>query len=169
MGGHERDRQVRPHVAPGTPRERARRIAYLPQAAEIDRTFPINVYDMVAMGLWRRAGMFGGIDRKARALIDQGEVKAAIQFDPGFSRDLARGRTAVIQVIVAYPGASPATMASAVATVLEQQFSTIAGIDNMTSSSVQGAWMFAWIIMMPHERWNRRSEKGPCSRVTWLW
>jgi len=46
-------------------------IAYLPQAAEIDRTFPINVYDMVAMGLWRRAGSFGGIDRGARALIEQ--------------------------------------------------------------------------------------------------
>jgi zinc/manganese transport system ATP-binding protein len=41
-------------------------IAYLPQIADIDRSFPINVYDMVAMGLWRRAGMFGGIDRKAR-------------------------------------------------------------------------------------------------------
>src|SRR4030095_17245800 len=46
-------------------------IAYLPQAAEIDRTFPINVYDMVAMGLWRRAGSFGGIDRKARASIEE--------------------------------------------------------------------------------------------------
>jgi zinc/manganese transport system ATP-binding protein len=46
-------------------------IAYLPQAAEIDRTFPINVYDMVAMGLWRRTGLFGGIDRKARASIEQ--------------------------------------------------------------------------------------------------
>src|SRR5262244_4335314 len=46
-------------------------IAYLPQAAEIDRTFPINVYDMVAMGLWRRAGSFGGIDRAARASIEQ--------------------------------------------------------------------------------------------------
>jgi zinc/manganese transport system ATP-binding protein len=45
-------------------------IAYLPQAAEIDRTFPINVYDMVAMGLWRRTGLFGGIDRKARAAIE---------------------------------------------------------------------------------------------------
>ena len=42
-------------------------IAYLPQAAEIDRTFPIDVYDMVAMGLWRRTGSFGGIDRDARA------------------------------------------------------------------------------------------------------
>src|SRR5436190_6679834 len=46
-------------------------IAYLPQAAEIDRTFPINVYDMVAMGLWRRTGSFGGIDRKARVSIEE--------------------------------------------------------------------------------------------------
>ncbi|MCZ7641843.1 MAG: ABC transporter ATP-binding protein [Pseudorhodoplanes sp.] len=40
-----------------------RDIAYLPQAAEIDRTFPIHVYDMVAMGLWHRIGVFGGIGR----------------------------------------------------------------------------------------------------------
>jgi zinc/manganese transport system ATP-binding protein len=46
-------------------------VAYLPQAAEIDRTFPINVYDMVSMGLWRRAGTFGGIDRGARSSIEQ--------------------------------------------------------------------------------------------------
>jgi zinc/manganese transport system ATP-binding protein len=46
-------------------------IAYLPQAAEIDRSFPINVYDMVAMGLWRRTGLFGGIDRKARVSIEE--------------------------------------------------------------------------------------------------
>src|SRR5919106_4901503 len=39
-------------------------IAYLPQAAEIDRSFPINVYDMVAMGLWRSKGLLGGIGRK---------------------------------------------------------------------------------------------------------
>jgi zinc/manganese transport system ATP-binding protein len=38
-------------------------IAYLPQVAEIDRSFPINVYDMVSMGLWRRAGLFGGVGR----------------------------------------------------------------------------------------------------------
>src|SRR3981081_3781724 len=35
--------------------------SYLPQAAEIDRSFPIKVYDMVAMGLWRSAGLFGGV------------------------------------------------------------------------------------------------------------
>jgi hydrophobic/amphiphilic exporter-1 (mainly G- bacteria), HAE1 family len=36
------------------------------------------------------------------------------------------------------PGASPETMASAVATPLEKQFSTIAGIDSMTSINAQG-------------------------------
>ncbi len=40
-----------------------------------------------------------------------------------------------ISVSASLPGASPQTMASAVATPLEKQFSTIAGIDNMTSSS----------------------------------
>jgi zinc/manganese transport system ATP-binding protein len=44
----------------------ARDIAYLPQAAEIDKSFPINVFDMVAMGLWHHTGLFGGIDKKAR-------------------------------------------------------------------------------------------------------
>jgi zinc/manganese transport system ATP-binding protein len=45
-------------------------IAYLPQIADIDRTFPIHVYDMVAMGLWRRSGLFDGIGRKARHDIE---------------------------------------------------------------------------------------------------
>ncbi len=44
-----------------------------------------------------------------------------------------------IQVSAKLPGASPETMASSVATPLEKQFSTIAGIDNMTSNSQQGA------------------------------
>ena len=46
-----------------------RDIAYLPQGAEIDRSFPINVYDMVSMGLWRRTGLFGGIGRADRQQI----------------------------------------------------------------------------------------------------
>lgn len=44
----------------------ARDIAYLPQAAEIDRSFPVNVFDMVAAGSWRRTGLFGGVDRAIR-------------------------------------------------------------------------------------------------------
>ncbi len=43
-----------------------------------------------------------------------------------------------ILVSASEPGASPETMASAVATPLEKQFSTIAGIDNMTSVNTQG-------------------------------
>ena len=44
-----------------------------------------------------------------------------------------------ISVNANLPGASPETMAAAVATPLEKQFSTIAGIDNMTSSSQLGS------------------------------
>jgi hydrophobic/amphiphilic exporter-1 (mainly G- bacteria), HAE1 family len=44
-----------------------------------------------------------------------------------------------IQVRASLPGASPETMASAVATPLEKRFSTIAGIDNMTSTSSLGS------------------------------
>ena len=43
-----------------------------------------------------------------------------------------------IQVQASLPGASPDTMASSVATPLERQFSTIAGIDSMNSSSSLG-------------------------------
>jgi HAE1 family hydrophobic/amphiphilic exporter-1 len=43
-----------------------------------------------------------------------------------------------IQVQAQLPGASPETMASAVATPLEKQFTTIAGIESMTSTSALG-------------------------------
>src|SRR5882724_4624470 len=44
-----------------------------------------------------------------------------------------------ISVSASLPGATPETMASAVATPLEQQLSTIAGIDSMTSTSTLGS------------------------------
>jgi HAE1 family hydrophobic/amphiphilic exporter-1 len=43
-----------------------------------------------------------------------------------------------IQVSASLPGASPETMASSVATPLERQFTTIAGLDSMTSMSALG-------------------------------
>ena len=42
---------------------RRRAIAYLPQLAAIDRSFPICVFDLAATGLWRRTGLFGGLSR----------------------------------------------------------------------------------------------------------
>jgi zinc/manganese transport system ATP-binding protein len=44
-----------------------REIAYLPQVAEIDRSFPINVRDFIAMGAMRRVGLFGRLDANERA------------------------------------------------------------------------------------------------------
>jgi len=43
-------------------------IAYLPQQAEIDRTFPISVFDTVQLGHWHKVGPFGAIDG---ALVEQ--------------------------------------------------------------------------------------------------
>jgi len=43
-----------------------------------------------------------------------------------------------LQVSAALPGASPETMAASVATPLEKEFGTIAGLDSMSSSSSQG-------------------------------
>lgn len=49
-------------------------IAYLPQAAEIDRSFPLNVAETVLLGAWRRIGAFRGMDKasadKARAAME---------------------------------------------------------------------------------------------------
>jgi zinc/manganese transport system ATP-binding protein len=57
----------------------AREVAYLPQIAEIDRSFPISVYDLVAMGLWRRAGLGGRIGKDERESI--GRALATVGLD----------------------------------------------------------------------------------------
>ena len=46
-----------------------REIAYLPQTADIDRSFPISLFDFVGTGLWRATGFFGGMGRPARDKI----------------------------------------------------------------------------------------------------
>ena len=46
-----------------------RDIAYLPQTVDIDRSFPISVYDFVGTGLWRATGFFGGMGKVAREKI----------------------------------------------------------------------------------------------------
>jgi len=49
----------------------SRDIAYLPQTVDIDRTFPISVFDFVGTGLWRSTGFFGGMGKSARDKIAQ--------------------------------------------------------------------------------------------------
>jgi zinc/manganese transport system ATP-binding protein len=48
-----------------------RDIAFLPQSADIDRSFPLSVFDFVATGLWRDAGAFGGIRGRRRERVQQ--------------------------------------------------------------------------------------------------
>jgi zinc/manganese transport system ATP-binding protein len=48
-----------------------RDIAYLPQSVDIDKSFPISVFDFVGTGLWRVTGCFGGMGKAAREKILQ--------------------------------------------------------------------------------------------------
>jgi zinc/manganese transport system ATP-binding protein len=57
-------------------------IAYLPQQIDIDRSFPISVFDCVAMGLWREIGAWRAVDGKrsdevVRALATVGLIDLA--------------------------------------------------------------------------------------------
>jgi zinc/manganese transport system ATP-binding protein len=70
-----------------------RDIAYLPQIAEIDRSFPISVYDMVAMGLWRETGLFGGIGGKQHDRIHRAIAAVGLTgFEPRAIGTLSGGQ-----------------------------------------------------------------------------
>ena len=58
-------------------------IAYLPQQAEIDRSFPISVMDTVLLGHWRTIGLFGAVTRAQRRQAE--EALLAVGLD-GFGR-----------------------------------------------------------------------------------
>ncbi len=62
-------------------------IAYLPQAAEIDRRFPISVLDFVSMGQWRSIGLFGGLTGSHCARV--AEAIAAVGMSGFESRAIA--------------------------------------------------------------------------------
>ena len=59
------------------------RIAYLPQVAEIDRSFPISVRDCVLLGCWGSAGAWGGITQAMQGKIDAALHAVGLQ---GFER-----------------------------------------------------------------------------------
>ena len=52
---------------------KAHDIAYLPQASDIDRSFPATVEDLVILGLWRRRGLFASLTRD-----DSGKLAKAL-------------------------------------------------------------------------------------------
>ena len=63
-----------------------------------------------------------------------------------------------IQVTAQLPGASPETMASSVASILERQFSTIAGVTTMTSTSSLGNTSIVAAVR-PQPRHRRRGAR----------
>jgi zinc/manganese transport system ATP-binding protein len=58
-------------------------VAWLPQQAEIDRSFPIRVFDLVALGHWGRFGCFRGIAARQRDAV--GDALEAVGLG-GFQR-----------------------------------------------------------------------------------
>jgi zinc/manganese transport system ATP-binding protein len=45
-------------------------IAYLPQQTDIDRSFPISVFDVIAVGLWRQIGSWRAVDKTIAPQVD---------------------------------------------------------------------------------------------------
>ncbi|HEV2516104.1 MAG TPA: metal ABC transporter ATP-binding protein [Devosia sp.] len=60
-----------------------RDLGYLPQAAEVDRSFPLSVSDTVLMGAWRAIGAFGAASRAVAAAAR--DALAAVGLE-GFER-----------------------------------------------------------------------------------
>lgn len=54
-------------------------IAYLPQLAEVDRSQPMNVFELTALGLWYEIGSFGGVSRTQRSRILRALEKTGMQ------------------------------------------------------------------------------------------
>jgi len=54
-------------------------IAYLAQQTEVDRTFPLTVYDVVALGLSQAKGFFQEIDQKTDATIQKALEKVGLK------------------------------------------------------------------------------------------
>jgi zinc/manganese transport system ATP-binding protein len=57
-------------------RDASLRMAYLPQASALDRSFPVRVHEAVAMGLWARIGSFGALRAADHAAV--GRALAAV-------------------------------------------------------------------------------------------
>ena len=85
------------------------------ETRELIRRFESSGYFRVV----RTAASADGV----RDMLDRGQVKVALQFDPGFARDLQRGRTAVVQVLVDGTDSNTATVAASYAGRIVTQYS----------------------------------------------
>lgn len=71
----------------------SREMAYLSQASEIDRRFPITVADFVAVGLWRRVGGLRAVNRPLKQSIRDAVIAVGLQdFEQAWINDLSGGQ-----------------------------------------------------------------------------
>lgn len=60
-------------IAPG------KRIAYLPQQSELDRSFPSRVVDLVSLGLWPRRGLLGRYTKQDREAVSHALMAVGLE------------------------------------------------------------------------------------------
>lgn len=71
----------------------AEHIAYLPQATTLDRSVPVRVDELVAMGLWARLGSFRRVDAAGRAAVRQALEAVGLQgLEPRLIGELSAGQ-----------------------------------------------------------------------------
>jgi len=70
-----------------------RDIAYLPQQSGLDLSFPLTVFDLVAMGLWRSLGGLGAIDSAGRRQVGNALARVGLEgFGDRVIGTLSRGQ-----------------------------------------------------------------------------
>jgi zinc/manganese transport system ATP-binding protein len=69
------------------------RLAYLPQAAALDRSFPVQVREFVAMGLWSALGSFRSLALAGRLQVDEALAAVGLTgFDKRWLGELSAGQ-----------------------------------------------------------------------------
>lgn len=56
-----------------------KRVAYLPQQSELDRSFPARVVDLVSLGLWPRRGLLGRYSREDRNSVSKALMAVGLE------------------------------------------------------------------------------------------
>jgi zinc/manganese transport system ATP-binding protein len=74
-------------------RASGQRVAYLPQASALDRSFPVRVHEVVAMGLWARIGNLGAVRAEDATHITQALAAVGLNgFEQRWLGELSAGQ-----------------------------------------------------------------------------
>jgi ABC-2 type transport system permease protein len=82
---------------------------------------------------------FPASDKDVQDLLDRGAVRAVVQILPGFARDLGRGRTSALQILVDGSNSNTALIVSAYATEVAGRYSREVMIRQQNDRALRGA------------------------------